>query len=440
MPSDLRTRLQRLRVQKVKRELPPSVPAEVVAQRREQTLALKREQADRSVLPGREIVTPRGAFQLIENRYPLDFIHGPLPLAQAFARDPAIAAQLARNDSLAAADLRALAFVDTETTGLAGGAGTLAFLVGVGVCDVVTNEFVLRQYFLRDPAEEDALLTTLIQDVAHQAGWVTFNGKAFDMPLLETRLTLNRQRGALGQRPHLDLLMPARRLYRGRLASCSLGTLEQHILHLTREQDDVPGALIPQMYLDYLRTRDAYEMRRVIYHNAVDILSMVTLMGHVLDMFESSVTRSGPSSTASQQRSEKLTPEDWLRLAQWHDDGGRLAEAEAAYRRALAGKINLEMRAIALDRFATLLKRLNRRAEAVPLWEQWASFTLDTCEPFIELAKYYEWHARDLSAAQQWTERALKLVNGWSKGWKKEEAATSLKKRQERLKFKMTGA
>lgn len=430
MPTDLRTRLQRLRVQKVKRELPPPVPAEVVAQRREQTLTHKREQAARSALPGREIVTSHGAFQLIENRYPLDFVHGPLTLAEAFARDPATAVQLARAEALTITDLRQLAFVDTETTGLAGGAGTLAFLVGVGVCDIDTNEFVLRQYFLRDPAEEAALLTTLIRDLADRAGWVTFNGKSFDLPLLETRLTLNRQRGALGRRPHLDLLMPARRLYRGRLESCSLGTLEQHILHLTREQDDVPGALIPQMYLDYLRTRDAHEMRRVIYHNEIDILSMVTLMGHVLEVFQgSAVTRSG-------QRSEKLTPADWLRLAQWHDDNNRVTEAEAAYRQALAGKLDLDMRAVGLARFAALLKRQNRRAEAVPLWEQWASFTLDTPEPFIELAKFYEWHTRDMAAAQTWAERALKIVSGWPKGWKKEEATADLKKRHDRLKAK----
>lgn len=438
MPTDLRTRLQRLRVQKVKRELPPSVPAEGVAQRREQTLTHKREQAARSALPGREMVTSQGAFQLIENRYPLDFVHGPLTLAEAFARDPATAAQLARAEALAITDLRQLAFVDTETTGLVGGAGTLAFLVGVGVCAMDTNEFVLRQYFLRDPAEEPALLTTLIRDLADRTGWVTFNGKSFDLPLLETRLTLNRQRGALGLRPHLDLLMPARRLYRGRLESCSLGTLEQHILHLTREQDDVPGALIPQMYLDYLRTRDAHEMRRVIYHNEIDILSMVTLMGHVLEIFQSTAQSSKPSAI-SRQPSEKLTPADWLRLAQWHDDNHRVTEAEAAYRQALAGKLALDMRAVGLARLAAMLKRQNRRAEAVPLWEQWASFTLDTPEPFIELAKFYEWHTRDMAAAQTWAERALKVVSGWPKGWKKQEATADLKKRHDRLMAKTVG-
>ncbi len=433
MSANLRTRLQRLRVQKVKRELPPWLPTEIVAQRREQTLTQKREQADRAILPGHEVTTPRGAFQLIENRYPLDFVHGPLTLDDAFTRDPATAAQLARNDSLASADLRSLAFIDTETTGLAGGAGTLAFLVGVGVCD--GDDFILRQYFLRDPAEEDALLTALVNDLADYTGWVTFNGKSFDLPLLETRLTLNRQRGALGTRPHLDLLMPARRLYRGRLESCSLGTLEQHILHLTREQDDVPGALIPQMYLDYLRTHDAHEMRRVIYHNAIDILSMVTLMGYMLEVFGERF-KIQDSNLKPQAPNPNLQAEDLLRLAQWHDDNGRLPEAEAAYQHALKGKLNLEMRAVGLERFAALLKRQHRRAEAVLLWEQWASFTLDNPQPFIELAKFYEWHARDMTAAQTWAGRALKIVSGWPKGWKREEATSDLKKRQDRLKAK----
>ncbi len=432
MPSDLRARLQRLRParKKIPASVPPSVPPEVAAQRRAHTLTQRRALEDMAALPGRELGTALGAFQLIEERYPLNFAHGPATLAEAFARDSATAAQLARAESLAAADLRGLAFLDTETTGLAGGAGTLVFLVGVGVCD--GDEFVLRQYFLRDPAEEEALFAQLIADVAGCAGWVTFNGKSFDVPLLETRLTVNRMRGALGQRPHLDLLMPARRLYRGRLASCSLGSLEQNVLHIAREQDDVPGELIPQMYQDYLRTRDAREMRRVIYHNAIDILSMVTLMAHVLDIFAAPLTtHHSPAST--------LNAEDTLRLAKWHADNGRLAEAEAAYPQALAGELSLEARAEGLRRFALLLKRQDRRAEAAPLWEQLASFTLDDPEPFVELAKHHEWHTRDMALALTWTERALKVLAAAPKSWQRAEAQAELEHRRARLKGKLLG-
>jgi hypothetical protein len=270
---------------------------------------------------------------------------------------------------------------------------------------------------------------------------VTFNGRAFDLPLLESRLTLNRQRGALGQRPHLDLLTPARRLYRGRLDSCSLGHLEQRVFNIQREHDDVPGALIPQMYLDYLRTRDAREMHRVIYHNAIDILSMVTLAAHLLEVFATPVQKHGvrashPEGNGSVALTRHLAPEDWLRLAQWHDDNGRPFEAEVAYGRALEGKLDLELRRVGLLRLAALLKRQDRRAEAVPLWEQLASFTLDDPEPFIELAKFYEWHARDIPQAAKWAGRALALVSSGPAGWRRDALLAALQRRLERLKEK----
>jgi uncharacterized protein YprB with RNaseH-like and TPR domain len=366
-----------------------------------------------------------GTYQLIETRYALDFQHGPKRLADLLAHEAAVCARLARDEAFLSADLRSLAFIDTETTGLAGGAGTLVFLVGVGVCD--GPDFVLRQYFLIEPHEEPALLTDLVADLAPRAGWVTFNGRAFDLPLLETRLTMNRQRGALGQRPHLDLLHAARRLYRGRLPSCSLGTIEQEIFHILREQDDVPGYLIPQLYADYLNTHDPRDMRRVIYHNTVDILSMVTLAAHLLEVFADD-TRA--------PRARPRAPEDTLRLALWHDDNGRAAEAEAAYRQALAARLQLDDRQLGLRRLARLLKRQQRRAEVVPLWEQLASFTLDDPEAFIELAKYYEWHAPDLPKAQAWAERATAVVNGWPRGWQREAALAQLSHRLERLQRK----
>ena len=443
-PATLRTRLQRLRLKKVKRKLPPSVTAEALAERAELRKVNQRESEARGELPGREVVTPLGAFQLIENRYALDFAHGPLPLADLLTRQPATAALLARDESLAQADLRSLAFLDTETTGLAGGTGTLVFLVGIGA--FADDGFVLRQYFLRDPGEEQAMLTTLVSDLAPRAGWVTFNGRAFDLPLLEGRLVMNRMRGGLGQRPHLDLLMPARRLYRGRLESCSLGHIERQVFNIIREQDDVPGELIPQLYLDYLRTGDARQMRRVIYHNAVDVLSMVTLAAHLLDVFSTPVSKSTVHSPQSQVKpvsndtrlgTVDLGPQDFLRLAKWHHDNARLAQAEAAYRQALTGKLSLEDRREGLTRLAALLKHLDRRAEAAPLWEQLASFTLDAPEPFVELAKYCEWHAFDVGRATEWTQRAQKIVATWPRGWRREAAVQALKHRLERLRGKL---
>ncbi len=427
--SDLRARLQRLRVQKIKRE-PPSAPSVAPAPSRPRPPAVS------SDLPGREITTRLGGFQLVENFYALDHQHGPVRFGDLFAHNSTTAARLARDEALAGCDLRSLAFLDTETTGLAGGAGTLVFLVGLGLFE--GDQFVLRQYFMRDPGEEEALLNTLVADLDGRAGWVTFNGRSFDLPLLETRLTMIGQRGALGRRPHLDLLHPARRLYQRRLPSCKLGEIESSIFHIIREQDDVPGELIPQMYLDYLRTGDPSDMRRVIYHNAMDVLSLVTLATHLLAVFSTQFSNlhAKRPREASNLPPPTLHPEDLLRLARWHDDNHRPAEAESAYRRALEGQLSLEARRDGLTHLAALLKKQDRRAEAAPLWEQLASFTLDDPAPFTELAKFYEWHETDILQAIAWTRRALNIVNAGPRGWPRAEAAAALQHRLERLQTK----
>jgi len=412
--SDLRARLQRLRPQKTTIETPTARPAPSAV--------------DETGLPGREHLTEHGGFQLIEARYPLSQPHGHTHFGALLQHPSATVAKLAKAPPLASTPVQQLAFIDTETTGLAGGAGTLAFLVGVGLFE--GDSFILRQYFMRQPDEELAMLMQLKQDLTAHSGWITFNGRAFDLPLLETRFNMNRQRSDFRQRPHLDLLFPARWLYRGRLASCSLNSLEQNVLGVARTDDDVPGELIPLMYVNYLRTGQTHEIRRVIYHNALDILSMVALAAHLLEVY---TTADDGQRTAVKKRS----PEEWLRLAEWHDREERLTEAEAAYRQALALRLSLEDRAEALTKLAALLKRTGRRAAALPLWEQLASFTADDALPCIELAKFYEWKAADMAKAQEWAARAEKIIKTMPPGWRKNEAQAAIAKRLERLRGKV---
>jgi hypothetical protein len=436
----LRTRLQRLRPTHPKRETPsPATPP----------------LSGGEGLPGGEQLTAHGGFQLIEARYPLSQPHGHSQFGALLQHPSATVAKLAKVPPLTSTPVEQLAFIDTETTGLAGGAGTIAFLVGVGL--FAGDEFILRQYFLRQPDEEPAMLLQLKQDMAAHSGWITFNGRAFDLPLLENRFTMNRQRSDFRQRPHWDLLFPARWLYRGRLASCSLNSLEQNVLGVARTEDDVPGELIPLMYVNYLRTGQTHEMRRVIYHNALDILSMVTLATHLLEVFGEEGGAHNPQHAEGSKRKlvnreqsaenvsrftlhpsrRKRPPEEWLRLAEWHDREERLAEAEAAYRQALALRLSLEHRAEALTKFAALLKRMHRRVEAVPLWEQLASFTVDDALPCIELAKFYEWKAADMAQAQEWAARAEKIIKTMPPGWRKNEAQAAIAKRLERLRGKV---
>ena len=168
-------------------------------------------------------------------------------------------------------------FVDTETTGLGAGAGVYAFLVGVGTFEIwpppvdaaprprplAPTHFVVRQFFMRHPGEEAALLAAVAEVVGRCRLMVTFDGRGFDLPLLRARYRQNRPLLPAPHRsvelfeedrPHLDLLLPARRLWRRRLQSCRLIHLEQQILGIQRTEEDVSGALIPQLYLCLLYT------------------------------------------------------------------------------------------------------------------------------------------------------------------------------------------
>jgi uncharacterized protein len=162
------------------------------------------------------------------------------------------------------------AFLDTETTGLAGGSGTYAFLIGVG--RVTAEGFRVRQFFMRDYGEEPSLLWALAEHLANFDVLVTYNGKTYDQPLLETRYRMARARPPFARLAHLDLLHGARRLWKLRLESCRLVDLENQILGVERE-GDLPGEMIPYVYFEYLRTQQAWKVVPIFHHNAVDLLT-----------------------------------------------------------------------------------------------------------------------------------------------------------------------
>jgi hypothetical protein len=307
-------------------------------------------------------------------------------------------------------DFRRAAFVDTETTGLGAGAGVYAFMVGVGTFEgddsaPVPDRFVVRQFFMRHPGEEAALLEVVASVVVDRDLAVTFNGRAFDLPLLRARyrqlgrfLVNARQAVPLFAEgsPHLDLLLPARRLWRRRLQSCRLLNLEQHILGLERGEDDVPGSLIPQLYIDYVRTGQAGAMRRVFYHNREDIVSMVALARHLVQAY------------LEPTAAPDLTAEEWLALGICHEQRGDLQRAEHAYRHTIGAVSRDATRAEAYAQLGALLKRQERWSEACDVWQAWLT-TVPGVDPapFVELAKHCEWQADDLEQAEMWTGWAL---------------------------------
>ena len=383
------------------------------------------------LFPGGRLTTAGdGACFVVDRVYPLHYRHGEDNLADLLATEPATAARYGLDDRLDGRDFRDFLFLDTETTGLAG-AGALAFMVGVAFFEPHStlvdgrqeegDVLVVRQYFLRDHDDEPEMLHQLDEILAGKAGLITFNGKSFDVPLLDNRYLMNRRRGRLPEMPHIDLLAPARRLFRARLGSCALGSLEQNLLGLRRTQDDVPGWMIPSLYFNYLRSGDARQLTGVFYHNEMDMLSMVTLASRIFRQLGSS-------------RCDD--PLDQLSLGRWQADLGLDDLAEDTLRTALDGDLPMEAYHQALYRLGALYKQRGRRADAVIVWQQIASTSTDDVAAHIELAKHYEWHEGDATAAIQWTRRAMSLVERWVLTPRARLTHAELRHRLERLEKK----
>jgi uncharacterized protein YprB with RNaseH-like and TPR domain len=417
MHGDIQRRLRELGVVKGTRELA--------------TLAPRASVAIEDLVPGRFHTTSHGRCFVVEKHYPIDHQHGDQPLSAYLSLAPKIAAQIAQDDALAGVNLRRACFLDTETTGLSGGTGTMAFIVGLGF--FTEKDFQIHQYFLRDPGDEPAMIETLTEQMSEFDALVSFNGRTFDVPILETRFILARIPPPTGGLPHLDLLHPARRLWRYGLPSCALGSLEREVLGVLREQDDVPSGIIPYLYRDYLRTGDAREMQRVLYHNVVDILSLVTLATRLCHAF------------ADPWSETELGSAEFFGLGRWYANEGRLAEAERAHRMALRlwpGRTSAthptpNLRPQILGELGNMLKRAERRAEAFTYWQQLALESIDDVMAHVELAKHFEWHADNLSLAAGWTRAALAQVESWPSDLYRDAVADELHHRLARLERKM---
>ena len=172
---------------------------------------------------------------------------------------------------LPAYDREHLLCFDTETTGLAGGTGTRAFMIGAA--DWHAGGLRLRQLTITTLAAETAMLREFARWLEGERVLVSYNGKSYDAPLLATRYRLARLPSPLAGRDHIDLLHPVRRRYRGHWENCRLATIEQRVLGVVRE-DDLPGSQAPRAWLDYLRGGSARDLRRVLHHNDRDLVSL----------------------------------------------------------------------------------------------------------------------------------------------------------------------
>lgn len=225
--------------------------------------------------PGAEEPTAHGPLWRRELRYPLQHVHGTASLAAVRHLDGARLAQLAKDPSFAAIDPARCLFLDTETTGLAGGAGTVVFAYGLAF--LCGDELVLEQLFLRDFGEEEAMLRHVAARLRRFPLQVTFVGKSYDRHRIAARMAVHKVRSPVLTSPHLDLYHVTRRAHGKALPDSRLKTVEQHLLGLQRS-DDLPGSEAPAAFLDWIRDRTG-PVDRVLEHNRLDVLSLVALLG-----------------------------------------------------------------------------------------------------------------------------------------------------------------
>jgi len=378
-----------------------------------------------AVVHGVVIQNEHGQYFNVEARYPLRASYGNQPLVNLLSVPMATVAAITGDDRWRDLTWHDALFIDTETTGLEIAAGTVAFLIGVGYLD--GDDFVVRQVFMRDFNEEMALLADLHTLCEKFQAVVSFNGKTFDIPMLENRFVLARLFPDLFDGPHLDLLHPSRRLWQRRLANCKLATLETDILGVTRTQADVPGYFIPSLYRKYLVDGDARPMAGIFYHNELDIVSMAalaTILGQILAYPE------------HPPLIDPLHPIDLLSVGIWQRHLGRAASAEQALKATLAADLPAELRQLATVELAFFLKRQGRAAEAESLWQEMVT-TSDSLLALEELAKYYEWKQKSFEQALTCTEYALKVLRARPADWRTAETITAWKHRATRLQRKI---
>ena len=285
-------------------------------------------------------------------------------------------------------------FLDTETTGLAGGTGTLPFLVGIGY--FTETGFTVKQYLMRDYDEEPAVLDEITNELSRFPAISTYNGKRFDIPLLESRYLLNRKRINFSDFAHLDLLYPARRLWSLCLPDCSLSTVEKQILGKSRGED-VPGEQIPYIYFDFLRGIRVQRMRPVMLHNENDIFSLAMLAARTCQIFRDPFK-------------EFTFGGELIGLARNDLAAGEIEKACQIFEFAItSGKLEDELCTITRKHLSLLYKRLSLWEKATELWKPMA----DDSNHFalLELAKYYEHKERNFSKALEMTEFILEMAD-----------------------------
>jgi len=351
---------------------------------------VRKKQPIESLVNGHEFETIFGTVFSSNHNYAEDHIHGTVPLKPISRYE--VLSQWAQARQLADSRIDDFIFLDTETTGLSGGTGTIPFMIGAA--RFIQNQFVVEQFFLRNPSEEKAQLAALTQFVDGGQAIVSYNGKSFDLPIINTRFILNRLGNPFEEMAHFDLLHISRRVWKRRLKQCNLGNIEKEILQFQRTGEDAPGYLVPEFYRDYLLNGDGSQIAKVFYHNEIDVVSLSALF------------------TALAAILEDPSPENLVHAADIYSLGKLMESLDkediAANLYAADGLIVAKGDELVLSLLsrAKIFKRHKDYPNALPLWQQ--AHNLGSTEASLELAIYYEHLAKDLSQALFYTDSLLK--------------------------------
>ncbi len=351
--------------------------------------SLRSKETDASAVQGEIVNTPYGGYILRSKAFPLTFDHG-ADLHQFLrfnARDWML---LGKNRVLQELTPHNIVVVDTETTGLAGGTGTLAFMIGIG--EIEGDNIVIRQYFMRDFSDEPAVLQAISKHIGDKIAVISYNGKAYDFSVLRSRYILNRKPYQFEKHLHLDFLHTARRLWKGLVGQCTLQNLELNILRLQR-RDDIPGWEIPQLYFDYLKSGDLSTMLSIFQHNCIDILSLFSLLIRARDCF---------------MPGTDVYPVYQGVIKTLHELG-LYRKADFVFDRILAQAPG-HTRAELYYEKSMNLKKIGNLSRAVEIWNQLLDEQKTDPRVYTELAKYYEHKNRDIDKALQMVVRLEKRL------------------------------
>ncbi len=333
-----------------------------------------------------------GSFFYIDKKYGGNYQHGDIAFAEIFKNLsefslPDVATNLRWNECV---------FLYTQTTGLSQSAGTFAFMVGVA--KIVDNHLLLRQYFLKSPSEEAAMLHDLENFLFGIKNIVSYNGIGFDVPILRHRYILHKMRSPFVNYEHLDLLKYSRALWRYQFEDRSLKSIEARILKYTRTSEEIPGWMAPEIYRQFLKTGNFSEFSGVFYHNAMDVVSLFALLYHYIRILNARVEDSNDFETIN------------FAMARLHEKNNNIELSIRFYQGAIdQPDLSSAVKLRAIIQLSQIYKRIGNFPKAVLLWELGSELTDINC--MIELAKYFEHKERSYQQAIFWVEKGLQTIS-----------------------------